>query len=460
MNFANNIFRLLIDLNQRTNKDEIVNHFMKEMGKLFHPVRFSLATSDEKSWKTAKKPAKNSAFFLELKTKKYQFGKIEVQSSNPLEEDSYTLINNATQMVSLILEEITIDEKIEEEKRSLERIAEERQNRLQQTIDELQKTKNTSLNLIEDLTIEIEKRKHTEKILEESEERYRLLLDNSLDAILMTSPDGSVLSANQAACDLFQMTEEEICRAGRNGLVNLNDPNLPRLLEERERIGKTHGELTFIRKDGSIIPTEISSSIYTNRKGEVRSSLIIRDISERKAYEEKLKNSERIFEHSTDMMAISGFDGFFKVVNPAFEKTLGWSQKELLSHPWIHFVHSEDHENTRMVKNEIIHGRAAYRFENRYRCKDGVFKWLSWNAFPYSEEDIMFAVARDITKSKQDEEELRKLKDNLQEEVNQKTMELNKRIDELERFQQATIEREFRIKELRNEIEQLRGKNS
>lgn len=72
----------------------------------------------------------------------------------------------------------------------------------------------------------------------------------------------------------------------------------------------------------------------------------------------------------------------------------------------------------------------------------------------------MFAVARDITKSKQDEEELRKLKDNLQEEVNQKTMELNKRIDELERFQQATIEREFRIKELRNEIEQLRGKNS
>lgn len=460
MKFANNIFRLLIDLNQRTNKDEIIDHFMKEMGKLFHPVRLSLATSGEKSWKMNKKPAKNSAFLLELKTKKYQFGQIEVQSSDPLDEESFTLINNAIKMVSLILEEITIDEKIREEKRSLERIAEERQNRLQQTIDELQKTKNTSLNLIEDLTIEIEKRKHTEKILEESEERYRLVLDNSLDAILMTSPDGSVLSANQAACDLFQMTEEEICRAGRNGLVNLNDPNLPRLLEERERTGKTHGELTFIKKDGSMIPTEISSSIYTNRKGEVRSSLIIRDISERKAYEEKLKNSERIFEHATDMMAISGIDGFFKVVNPAFEKTLGWSPKEFLSHPWIHFVHPDDHKNTRIIENEIIQGRAAYRFENRYRCKDGAYKWLSWNAFPYSEEDIMFAVARDITKSKQDEEELRLLKDNLQEEVNQKTRELNKRIDELERFQEATIEREFRIKELRNEIEQLRGKNS
>lgn len=139
------------------------------------------------------------------------------------------------------------------------------------------------------VTRDINNQKKIETELRESEERYRLILDNSLDAVLLTSPDGSVYSANKAACEMFGMTEEEICSAGRNGLVDLDDPNLPKFSEERKQTGKAKGELRFKRKNGTIFPADISSALFTNSKGEMRNSLIIRDISERKKVENEIK---------------------------------------------------------------------------------------------------------------------------------------------------------------------------
>jgi PAS domain S-box-containing protein len=127
------------------------------------------------------------------------------------------------------------------------------------------------------------------------------------------------------------------------------------------------------------------------------------DITERKLVEEKLKTSDRIFKHSLDMLCIAGFDGYFKVLNPSWTKTLGWSSEELLSKPWIDFVHPNDKDNTKDIKSVIVDGKEVYQFENRYMCKDGSIKWLSWNSFPYPEENIMFGVARDVTVSKQRE---------------------------------------------------------
>ena len=131
------------------------------------------------------------------------------------------------------------------------------------------------------------------QMLAESEEKYRLLYDNSMDAILLTSPDGSIQAANPAACAMFQRTEEEMIKGGRNIIFDVTDNRLSAALEKRSRTAGFVGELTFLRKDGTRFAGEISSSIFTDRHGQTRSSMIIRDISERKRADERIRLANR-----------------------------------------------------------------------------------------------------------------------------------------------------------------------
>lgn len=130
---------------------------------------------------------------------------------------------------------------------------------------------------------------------------------------------------------------------------------------------------------------------------------------------QRLKQSDRVFNLTIDMFCIAGFDGFFKYLNPAWEKTLGWSVEELLSKPWLDFVHPDDVKNTENIKSVIVDGKEIYRFENRYVCKDGTVKWLSWNSQPFPEENIMIGAVRDITETKRIEKELLKAKEKAEE---------------------------------------------
>ncbi|HEX5972967.1 MAG TPA: PAS domain-containing protein [Gemmatimonadaceae bacterium] len=123
---------------------------------------------------------------------------------------------------------------------------------------------------------------------------------------------------------------------------------------------------------------------------------------------------ERFFELSIDLLCQLGFDGYFKRLNPAWERTLGWSTFELTSRPFIEFVHPDDRERTLAQNKEVRSGGRALEFENRYRCKDGTYRWLRWNAAPDATWSVIYSVARDVTAQKEAEEERERLVRELQ----------------------------------------------
>jgi PAS domain S-box-containing protein len=121
--------------------------------------------------------------------------------------------------------------------------------------------------------------------LRESEEKYRSLVEHNLHGAVLTTPTGEVLAANPAACRMVQRTEEEIRRLGRAGIADPDDPRWASLLEARDRVGFARAEVTVLRKDGSKIPVEVSSALFTDRNGALRTSVSIVDLTARKRAE-------------------------------------------------------------------------------------------------------------------------------------------------------------------------------
>ena len=116
---------------------------------------------------------------------------------------------------------------------------------------------------------------------------------------------------------------------------------------------------------------------------------------------------EFFFEGSIDLMCIAGVDRYFKRVNPAFTKALGWTAQELLAKPFIEFVHPADRERTVNEVRSLASGIDTVYFENRYLKKDGSWAWLGWTCPAATPETgLLYAVARDISEQKKIRERL------------------------------------------------------
>jgi PAS domain S-box-containing protein len=113
---------------------------------------------------------------------------------------------------------------------------------------------------------------------------------------------------------------------------------------------------------------------------------------------------EDLFNLSLDLLCIMTVDGYFKRVNPAFERTLGYTSEQLLSRPFFDFVHPEDLERTHEAMRVLARGEELHRFENRYICSDGSERWLQWNSRPGPEEGLVCGAARDVTESRERDE--------------------------------------------------------
>jgi PAS domain S-box-containing protein len=118
---------------------------------------------------------------------------------------------------------------------------------------------------------------------------------------------------------------------------------------------------------------------------------------------------DRFFALSRDMLCVADSGGYFTRVNPAFERALGHTSAELLRAPFMSFVHPDDREATEAEYAAVLSGRDALAFENRYRCRDGSYRWLQWTSTTDHDAGLVYAVARDVTEAKQAEMKLRDL---------------------------------------------------
>lgn len=196
---------------------------------------------------------------------------------------------------------------------------------------------------------------------------------------------------------LERLEQNELLHNKKNHLQQLVDQQTSELIHHHEELNEANEELSISNEE----------LIETNRSLFETNKILSDEINLRKKIEKKLRESDKFFNHATDMFCIAGFDGFFKVLNPTWENVLGWTSKELLAKPWIDFVHPDDANATENIKVNIVEGQEVYNFVNRFVCKNGDYKWLSWNSYPYNEENVMYGVARDITQIKENTQKLK-----------------------------------------------------
>jgi PAS domain S-box-containing protein len=112
-----------------------------------------------------------------------------------------------------------------------------------------------------------------------------------------------------------------------------------------------------------------------------------------------------LFEMTPDFVCIAGRDGYFKKVNPAVLAALGYSTEELYARPISSFIHPDDLALTSRVRQTLLNGKTLLNFQNRYITKAGVVIWLEWTSIYVPDQEIVFAIAKDITASKIREKE-------------------------------------------------------
>ena len=273
--------------------------------------------------------------------------------------------------------------------------------------------------LVQDVTT----RKAAEQALRESEERYRTLF-NTIEAGFCVIE--VILDGTHRPVD-YRFVEANPAFERHTGLVDAVGRTARELVSDLEPFWiDTYGRVALTgepaRFENGSEPMGRWFEVRAQRVGEpkaYRVALLFSDITERRRAEERLRelnetleaqvaertaDRDRMWRLTTDVMLVARFDGTITAINPAWERLLGWCEEQLLGRAFFDFVHPDDLPATLAEAGRLSEGVTTFRFENRYRAKDGSYRWISWIAVP--EDGLIHAVGRDITAEKERQAEL------------------------------------------------------
>ncbi len=272
---------------------------------------------------------------------------------------------------------------------------------------------------------DITERKQTEKALQESEARYRLLIEQASDAIMIAQEDGYYIEANSAACELTGYSREEILQKKMLDLFVIPAEKPLRRAELQQ--GKTLlSERAMIRKDGTHVLVEVSSKLLDD--GTVQA--IARDITERLQAEEELRLKSAALESAANGIMITDVNGTIEWVNPAFTNLTGYTLDEAMGHNPRDLVRSGLHNRLFYGEmwNTILAGK-VWQGELVNRRKSGVLytqeETITPVRNPAGEITHFIAIQQDISERKLTEAAIQKLNTELEERVIERTTQLN-----------------------------------
>ena len=230
---------------------------------------------------------------------------------------------------------------------------------------------------------------------------FQQLFYNSPNAFFFTKPDGSIIDANKSATDIFNYSKTELIEKGRDGLFKID--HLQDSLKKRIEDGSVHIEAIGIRKDGKEFPVDIFSWFVNGADGNLYTANLIEDTTEQK---EQQNHLEMMYMLSNDMIGIAN-NGRFLTINPAGTVILGYNEQELLALNFLDLIHPDDLQKSKEERDKVVNGQQSTFFMNRYRCKNGDYKWLEWNTT--FKDGKTFFIARDVSTFIKEQEQLRLL---------------------------------------------------
>ena len=239
--------------------------------------------------------------------------------------------------------------------------------------------------------------------LRASNQRLRTALETARQVAWEWVPGGATVRCAHTANAVLGLTLDDgfVAAAAWDACIHPDDRagRRERIADAERSRAPYHAEFRWRRPDdGAQVWVEEFGRIDAAPAGPVR--LIngtLADITARKTAEIE---RARFFTLGLDLMVVASFDGHLQRVSPAWERALGWSEAELTARPWLDFIHPDDHAASIREGEKLFAGHDTAAFENRWRARDGSWRWLSWKLKTFPDERLLYGAAIDISERK------------------------------------------------------------